>query len=164
MSELFGTAEFWVAISFAAFVSMLFYFRVDKLVTAALDDRAAAIAKELEEAANLREEAQALLASYQRRQRDAEKEAEDILALARKEAELMRAEAEDVLEQQIGRRTKMAEDKIEQAEAQALKEVREVAATTATKAAHQLIKERVDKNLSDELIDKSIQDLKTKLR
>ncbi len=163
MSDIFSTPEFWVAVSFAAFVGMLLYYRVDKMASAALDERASAIAKELEEAANLREEAQSLLASYQRQQRDAEREAEDILTLARKEAERMRQEAEEALERQIQRRTKMAEDKIAQAEAQALKEVREVAAGTAARAAHRLIKERVDETLSDELVEKSIQDLKTKL-
>lgn len=163
MLDSLGTAEFWVAVSFAAFIGLLLYFRIDKFITESLDQRAAAIAKELEEAANLREEAQALLVSYQRKQREAKKEAEEIIAQAHREAERMGREAEEALERQIERRTEMAEDKIAQAEAKAAKEVQKAAAAIATNTARHVIKARMDDNLSNELLDKSIQELKTDL-
>src|SRR5690606_14925248 len=77
--HMFATAEFWVLISFLVFVGVILYYKVPAMVTAALDKRAADIARELDEARRLREEAQALLASYQRKQAEAMQEADAIV-------------------------------------------------------------------------------------
>lgn len=155
--------ETWVLVSFLLFIALLVYFKVPGLVTKALDDRAAAIARELEEAQKLREEAQAILADYQRKQRDAEKEAEGIVTQAMHEAERFAEEARAKLQDSLERRTRIAEEKIEQAEAQALKDVRAAAADLAIAAAERLIATEVKGKKADTLIDKSIKDVQSKL-
>eukprot|EP00439_Symbiodinium_sp_Y106_P088811 s1_g1347.t1 len=133
------------------------------MVTAALDKRADDIKNELDEARKLREEAQQVLASYQRKQRDAEKEAEAIVEQARAEAERLAIETKENLAQQVERRTQLAEDKIGQAEAQALQEVRAVAADIAVSAARKIIEDKLDGAQAAQLIDKSIAEVKDKL-
>ena len=163
MPEFMSAPETWVAVSFIAFVAILIYYKIPKLVTDQLDKRSAIIAKELEEATKLREDAQALLASYQRQQREAEKESENILEQARQEAELMREESEVALAAQIDRRTRLAEERIGQAEAQAMKEVKDIAADIAAEAARKIIADTLDDTSGDKLIEKSIAEVKDKL-
>lgn len=160
---MFSTPEFWVAVSFFVFVGILLYKRVPALIAKALDARAAAIAKEIDEAERLREEAQALLARYQRQQRDAEKEVKAIVDQARAEAELASAEAAKALAAEIDRRTKMAEDKIARAEAQALSDVRTLATDVAIAAARRLIAERLSDARAKALVDAAIKDLRSKI-
>jgi F-type H+-transporting ATPase subunit b len=161
--SFFAQPETWVLVSFLLFIALLMYFKVPGMVTKALDDRAAAIAKELEEAQKLREEAQAILADYQRRQRDAEKEAEGIVTQAMHEAERFAEEAQAKLQDSLERRTRMAEEKIGQAEAQALKDVRAAAADLAIAAAEKLISSEVSGKKADALISQSIKDVQSKL-
>jgi F-type H+-transporting ATPase subunit b len=161
--SVFSDATFWVAISFGLFVALLAYFRVPALMTNALDQRSAQIAKELDDARKLREEAQALLASYQRRQRDAEQEAEGIVSQARAEAERIAEETKKSLGEQLERRTRQAEEKIEQAEAQALKEVRNVAAEVAIAAAQKVIGEKIDSARAETIAQNDIKDVASRL-
>ena len=163
LSEILSNSLTWVTISTLAFVGLMIHFKVPKMATDALDARAEAIAKELEEAAKLREEAQALLASYQRRQREAEKEAEEIIALAKAESVRMRTETEQLLAEHIERRTAMAEDKLARAEAQALNDVRSYAADTAVNATRKLLADRMDETGGAALIDKNIDEIKNKM-
>ena len=128
-------AEFWVAVAFAIFVAIAVYLGMPGMIARALDSRVERIKNELDEATRLREEAQELLAEYRRKQQDAEKEAETIVLEARREGERMRAEAAAKVEEFVARRTKMAETKIAQAEAQALADVRAAAADAAVAAA-----------------------------
>ncbi len=160
---LWQDSTFWVLVSSVIFVGMLVYFGVPALVTNALDKRADDIRNELEEARELREEAQQVLASYQRKQRDAEKEAEAIIDQARAEAERLADETQATLAQQVERRTRLAEDKIAQAEVQALQEVRAIAADVAVAAARRIIEEKLDDTKAAQLIDKSIAEVKGKL-
>src|SRR5262245_65879928 len=102
------TAEFWVAVSFVGFFLILFYYKVPALIAKALDDRAAAIRKELDEARRLREEAQNLLADYQKKHRNAGQEAEAIVEQARREAEAFGAETRKSLAATGGRRRRQA--------------------------------------------------------
>lgn len=163
LSELVSNPLTWVTVSTLAFVGLVIHFKVPKMATDALDARAAAIARELEEAAKLREEAQAILASYQRQQREAEKEAEEIIALAKAESVRMRSETERLLAEHIDRRTAMAENKISQAETQALDDVRSFAADTAVNATRKLLADRIDEAQGAALIDKNIDEIKAKL-
>src|ERR1700737_3520776 len=113
-------AEFWVAAAFVIFVGVLGYFGAHRTLVKSIDDRRDRIKAELDEARRLKEEAQALLAGYERKQQEVEREAQAIIAGARAEAERLAAEAAAKIEEFVARRTRMAQDKIAQAEAQAL--------------------------------------------
>lgn len=154
---------FWVGISLLMFLGFLVYMKVPGMVVSALDARAKKIQEELDNARKLREDAQALLAQYQRRQRAAEQEAEEIVALARADAQRMAEEARVTLATQMERRIKLAEDKITQAEAQALDEVRRTAAEVAVAAARKLIAERLSAEEGARLIDAGIEEMGAKL-
>jgi F-type H+-transporting ATPase subunit b len=160
---MFYTPEFWVAVSFFAFIGILMKMGVPSMLTKALDDRADAVRKELDQARRLREEAQDLLADYQRKQRAADEEAKAIIEQARREAEAMKAESERSLKEQIQRRTKLAEEKIARAEAQAVSEVRAAAVDVAMSAAQRLIADKVAGAAGADLVNRSIRDLKGKL-
>ena len=109
-------AEFWVAVAFVVFLGVLAYLGVHETLVKLVDQRRDRIKAELDEARRLKEEAQALLAQYQRRQREAEQEAAAIIAGASAEAERMLAEAKTKMEEFVARRSSMAETKIAQAE------------------------------------------------
>jgi F-type H+-transporting ATPase subunit b len=154
---------FWVAISTTAFIVLVILAKAPAMIARILDARGAAIAKEIEEARKLREEAQALLASYEKRAREAEKEAQEIVVQARAESERLAVEAKKALDTQIARRAKLAEDKIAQAEAQAVAEVRALAADIAIGAAARVIGQQMTPERAAKLVDASIQGLKTKV-
>ena len=156
-------AEFWVAVAFVVFVGVLIYFRVHKLILDGLDQRTARIKAELDDARRLKEEALALLAAYRRKQSEAEHEAAEIVAGAKAEAERLAIEAKAKMEDFVARRTKMAETRIAQAEAQALADVRAAAAEAAVAAAEKILTKTVKDKVADSLIAKGIEDLKSKL-
>jgi F-type H+-transporting ATPase subunit b len=160
---MFKTAEFWVAVSFFIFVGLLIWKGVPGMITSALDARADKIKAQLDEAQKLREEAQILLAEYERKRKDAEKEAQSIVDQAEKEAESFAVEARVKLKDSMARRTKMAEDKIAQAEAQAVKEVRAAAADLAITAATTMVADSAKGAKGNKLIDESIALIKTRL-
>lgn len=157
------TPEFWVAVAFALFMAMLVYYGVPRLVTKALDDRAESIRKELDEARRLRDEAQQLLADYKKKREMAEAEAKAIVDTARVEAEGLAAETRRNLAETLERRTRLAEDKISRAEAQAVSEVRSASVDAAVAAAEQLIKGKLAGNAGSGLIEQGIKDLKGRL-
>lgn len=158
-----NSPEFWVAISFLIFLGILFKMGVPALLTKALDDRADMVRKELDQARRLREEAQDLLADYQRKQRAADEEAKAIIDQARREAEAMKAESARSLKEQLERRTRLAEEKIARAEAQAVSEVRAAAVDVAMSTAERLIAEKLAADGGAELMSRSIRDLRGKL-
>lgn len=155
--------EFWVTIAFVVFVLGLGYIGVHKMVAKALDERAGRIKAELDEARRLKDEAAALLADYQRRRQEAEGEAQEIVAGAKAEAERLAAEAHAKIEEFVARRTKMAETKIAQAEAQATADVRAAAADAAVAAAERILRQQTRGDLANALIDKGIDDVRKKL-
>ena len=154
---------FWVAVSFFGFIGLLVYFKVPAMVAKTLDDRADAIRNELDEARKLREEARALLADYQRKQKEAEQTADDIVSQARKEAESVAAEMRQALQDSLEKRGKLAEEKIALAEVQAMGEVRAAAVDMAIAAAEKLIGDKLSAQDAERLIDQSTQYVKTKL-
>ena len=156
-------AEFWVAAAFVIFVGVLGYFGVHKLLLKGIDERRDRIKAELDEARRLKAEAEALLATYRRKQQEAEQEALAIVASAKGEAERLGVEAEAKIEEFVARRTKMAESKIAQAEAQALADVRSAAAEAAVAAAEIILAHTVKDKVADDLIAKGIADLKGNL-
>ncbi len=128
-------AEAWVAIAFVLFLGLLVYLGAHRRIIGGIDQRQERIKAELDEAVRLREEARAVLVEFERKGREAESEAAAIIAGAKVEAERLAAEAKTRMEDFVVRRTKMAENKIAQAEAQALADVRSAAAETAVAAA-----------------------------
>ncbi len=156
-------ATFWALVGLVLFFALIIWLKVPGKVGAALDNRADTIRQELEEARRLREEAQALLAEYQRKRHEAEEEAEAIVAEARHEAERMTIEANQALEEMIERRTRAAERKIEQAEGQALAEVRARATDIAVAAAEAILAAKVKDKVADDLLAKSIEDVRARL-
>ena len=156
-------AEFWVAVAFVIFVGILIYVGVPKMLTNALDDRAKRVRTELDEARRLKEEAQKLLAEYRAKQRQADQEAVAIVEGAKAEAERIAAESKVKMEEFVARRTKMAETKIAQAEAQAVADVRAAAAEAAVAAAEKILTQSVKGNVADDLLSRGIGDVKTKL-
>lgn len=156
-------ATFWALVALILFFVLLVYLKVPGQITSALDKRAETIRKELDEARRLREEAQALLADYQRKGREAESEAEEIVDQAKREADALTAEAGRRLEEYVASRTRQAEQKIAQAEAQALQEVRVLSADVAVAAAEKILGARVKGATADGLIARSISDVKSKL-
>lgn len=129
------SAEFWVGASFFIFLGILGYLGVHRKLLAGIDARGQRIAAQLAEAERLRNEAAALLKSYDAKRVAAEKEAGDIVAAAKDEASRLEAEAKARLDEFVKRRTAQAELKIRQAEEQASAEVRAAAVTLATKTA-----------------------------
>jgi F-type H+-transporting ATPase subunit b len=159
---IFASAEFWVAIGLALF---LFFIgkRALNLVNVALDDRALRIKNRIDEATRAAEEAQALLATYERKQRDAAEEAESILDNARREAKRFTAEAKADLERTLKRREVQAMERIAQAEQAAVAEVRARAVDVAIEATRSLMAERLTPAQGDALINAAIKELPEKL-
>jgi F-type H+-transporting ATPase subunit b len=155
--------EFWVAVAFVIFLAILLYVGVHATITQALDKRRSRIVSELEEAAKLKGEAQALLADYRQKTANAEQEAAAIIEAAKADAERLAAEAHAKLEDFVARRTKMAETKIAQAEQQALAEVRNVAAEAAVAAAEKVLAQTTKGSVANQLITRGIEDVKKKL-
>jgi F-type H+-transporting ATPase subunit b len=160
---MFHNPEIWVAIGFLIFVGILIYVGVPGLITKALDDRAKRVQAELDEARRLKDEAQKLLAEYQAKQKKAEAEAASIIEGAKAEAERIAADAKGKMEEFVARRTKMAETKIAQAEAQAVADVRAAAADAAVAAAERILTDTVKGKVADDLIARGIGDVKAKL-
>lgn len=157
----YADAAFWVGVAF--FVVLFLAIRpVGRALTAALDGRTAKIKARLDEAARLREDAQELLATFQRKQRDAMKEAEEIIAHAKVEAERLSKQAAKDLEDALKRREHQALERISMAEAQALKEVQNLAVDVAINAARAVMIQSVSEAQKSALVDAAIQDLPRK--
>ena len=151
-------ASFWVAAAFFVFIGLLLKVGYKRVVTL-LDARADSISAEIEEAKQLREEAQQLLASYQRKHRDAVKEAEEIIEQAKIEAQRMSSQATASLQSELLQRSQIAKEKIARAEAQVIDEVKEVAVALASRASIQLIQEQLSKEQGQTIIDAAIKEL-----
>tara|TARA_R110002020_G_scaffold86731_7_gene214125 strand:+ start:227 stop:706 length:480 start_codon:yes stop_codon:yes gene_type:complete len=156
-------ATFFALVGLIIFLAILAYVKVPAMLTGALDKRADQIRNELEQAKKLREEAQQLLAEYQRKRKEAESEAQSILSAAEREANVLREEAKAKTEDYVTRRTAMAEQKIRQAESDAINEVRASAVDLAIAAAERLIADKVDSKTSGDLFKASLGDMKTRL-
>ena len=162
MPEALAETENWVAIGFLCFLGLLAYLGAHRKALEALDQRQARIKAEFDEARRLREEAQALLAEFERKGREAEAEAEAIIASAKAEAERLAAEAKTRMEDFVARRTKMAEAKIVQAEAQALADVHSAAADAAVAAAEKILSASAKGKVAEDLLTRGIEDVRKK--
>jgi len=163
LSEMMMETETWVALAFVLFVGGLGYIGVHRMIAKSLDERGARIKAELDEARKLKDDAAQLLAEYQRKRHEAEGEAQEIIAGAKAEAERLAVEAKAKIEEFVARRTKMAETKIAQAEAQATADVRSAAAEAAIAAAEKILTQETKGKLAGELIAKGIEEVRKKL-
>jgi F-type H+-transporting ATPase subunit b len=161
--DILKDPEFWVAVGFVMVIALLVWKGVPGMVGKMLDQRAAVISAELDEAKRLRAEAAALLADYKKRAAGAEAEARAIVDAATAEAAQFQKDSRIALEAQIARRAAAAQDKIAQAEATALNEIRALAADSAVNAAQKLIAARLDETRAKTLIADSIKGLGEKL-
>lgn len=151
-----SNTDFVVSIAFLIFIGILLYYKVPGLVGDMLDKRAAGIKSELDEAKALREEAQSLLASYERKQKEVQEQADRIVAAAKEEATNAATAAKDDIAKSITRRLAAAEEQIASAQAGAVKEVRDQAIAVAVGAAKDVIAKQMDAKAAGSLIDDAI--------
>lgn len=163
MMGIFYDTYFVVALSFVLFVALVWYYGAFRIPLRALDDRADRIRRELDDAKRLREEAQGLLANYERRQRDVEEQAGAIVARAREDAQIAAEEAKKSLADSVKRRLKAAEEQIAAAEASAIREVKDRAVAIATQAAAEVIARGMTADAADRRIDASIEEVGRRL-
>lgn len=149
-------ATVWVLLGLVFFFGILVYMKVPGMLMSALDKRADKIRDELEEARRLREEAEALLADYKKKTSSAQEEADAIIAQAQREAEALSAEAKTRIEEYVARRTRAVEQRIAQAETQAVADVKSRAIDVASAAAALILGERAKGKDGDELVQRSI--------
>ena len=156
-------ATFWAMIALFIFIGVVIYMKVPGMIAKALDERAAKIRNDLDEASRLRDEAQQLLVEFQKKRKEAEKEAADMVAAAKRESDLIIEEAHKKTEEYVARRAALAEQKIGQAERDAVNEVRSIAVDVATEAARKLLAGKLDEKTSAELFSDSLTAVQTKL-
>jgi F-type H+-transporting ATPase subunit b len=158
-----SNTDFIVAISFLLFLGVLFYFKVPAMIGGLLDKRAEGIKSELDEARALREEAQSLLASYERKQREVQEQADRIVQAAKESAAEAGEQAKKDLAASIERRVQAASDQIASAESAAIKKVRDEAARIAVAAAGEVIAKQMTPAKSGALVDEAIKVVQSKL-
>lgn len=156
------SAEFWVTVAFVILLAVALYYGL-RPILAMIDRRAAAIRQQIDEAEQLREEAQQRLADYKRKQREAQREAEEIIEHAKAEAKRMEERAAKDLEAQVKRRERLTMEKIEQAEQRAVSEVRNHAVDVAILATERLLRDNLSDAKASALIDEAITDVSKRL-
>jgi F-type H+-transporting ATPase subunit b len=155
--------DFVVLLGLLLFIAILVYFKVPSLLGGMLDSRAEGIKSELEEARSLREDAQKLLADYERKQKEVQEQADRIVSAAKSEAAAAAEQAKEDLAKSVERRLASAEEQIGSAQASAVKEVRDQAATIAVAAAHDIMAKQMTAKDGNSLIDDAIAQVETKL-
>lgn len=158
----YQTAEFWVLVAFFMLIGAIGK-NAYVHITAALDMRSEAIKEQIEEAAKLRDEAQEMLASFERKQRDAANEAKGIVEHAQKEASRIADHAVEELKKSLKRREQLAMERIAQAEAKAIEEVRTLAVDVTISATRRLLSEKMSSAKASSVIDGAIDELPEKL-
>lgn len=158
-----SNTDFIVLVAFILFIAVLFYFKVPGMISKMLDDRASGIQSEINEARALREEAQTLLASYERKQKEVQSQADKIVDQAKKDAEAAAEQARADLKTSIERRLAAANDQIASAEAGAVKEVRDTAAMVAVQAARDVIAKQMTATDGNKLIEDAIAEVDARL-
>ncbi len=162
IDALIHDPAFWVLVAFFGLLAVFVFLKVPGTVGAQLDKRSAQIESDIREAEKLREEVQDLLATYERKQKDALREAEGILANAKSEVERMGVQGKERLEQALARREKQAMDRIAQVEAQAIDEVRNLAVDIAMDATREMVAAQAAVK-GDAMVDAAIGELAKKL-
>lgn len=156
-------ATFFALVGLVLFFALIVYLKVPGMMAKSLDERASKISHELDEAKRLREEAQALLAEYQRKRKEAEADAAEILAAAQREAAMLTEEARQKTEEFVARRNALSEQKIKQAEADAIGAVRNAAIDLAIAAAEKVIAQKADANTQTALFKDAVTTVQSRL-
>ena len=156
-------ATFFVALSFVLFVFFVIWVGLPSTIIKSLDERSEKIKNELDEARALHEEAQKLLANEKRKLEKCDSDVKEILKKASDQAALITEKSNILLQEEIKRKQKQADIKIDQAKDDAIREVKAKAAELSLIIAREYLKENIDDKISSELIDKSIVDLKNNL-
>lgn len=159
----YADTSFWAGASFVVFVGGVVATKAHKKIAEMLDGRVDEIKAQIDEAKTLREEAENLLGEYQRKQRDAEKEAADMLEHAKADAKIMLDEAKSDIEEMAARRTRVAQEKIAQAEASAVKEVQKVAVDAAISAATSVLADELKGDTGSAIVNQAIEEVGQKL-
>lgn len=157
-------ATFFAFVGLVLFFALVIYLKVPGMVAKSLDERADKIRGELAEAKRLREEAQHVLAEYQRKRKEAEADAASIVAAAEREAAMLTAEAKQKTEEFVARRNALSEQKIKQAETDAINAVRAAAVDLAIAAAETIIVKKADAAVQDDLIKSAVGEVKSRLQ
>jgi len=155
--------EIVVGIGFVIFVAVLLYYKVPAMIARKLDERAVRIRAELDEARALRDEAQSLLASYERRQREVKTHAEGIVTAAKAEAEKAAAAAKEDIRRSVARRMQTATEQIAAAEQAAVRQIKDRAVAVAVAAAADVLKGGMKADDANRLIDAAIDEVGAKL-
>ena len=156
-------ATFFALVGLVLFLALVVYLKVPGMMAKSLDERAANIRNELDEAKRLREEAQALLVEYQRKRQEAEADAANIVASAEREAAILTEEARQKTEEFVARRNALSEQKIKQAEADAIGAVRAAAVDIAVAAAEKVIAAKADASAQETLFRDALSKVQTRL-
>ncbi|MFY0679680.1 MAG: F0F1 ATP synthase subunit B [Thalassovita sp.] len=158
-----NNTDFIVTLAFLLFLAVLAYFKVPSMLGGLLDKRSADIKNDLDEARALREEAQGILASYERKQQEVREQADRIVAQAKEDAAAFAEQAKIDLEASLARRLQSAEDQIASAESSAVKEVRDAAIGIAVGVANDVIAKQMTAAQGNKLIDAAIAEVDAKL-
>lgn len=158
-----GNTDFVVLLGLIVFVGILIYYKVPGMIGKMLDSRAEGIEAELDEARSLREEAQSLLASYERKQREVQDQAARIVEAAKEEANIAADQARADLEVSLERRMSAAKDQIANAQSAAIKEVKDQSVSIAVAAARDVIAKQMTAAKGNSLIDNAISEVEAKL-
>ena len=159
---LYHDPAFWVAMGFVGFLYVLVRYAI-KPINAALDARAAKIKDQLEQAAQLKAQAQALLVEYEKQKKAAAKEAKAIVETAKKDAQDLRTKAVEELQAALTRRTQQAEEKIARAQADATRAIREQIVTLASEAAREVVAARLKNRNDDPAVTRAVAAISTKI-
>jgi F-type H+-transporting ATPase subunit b len=161
--EIWYNSTFVVGVAFVLFLALLLYLGVHRFIGKALDDRAARIRAELNEARQLREEAQELFAEFERKQRQVAGQADEIVAHAKAEAEAAAERAKADIKLSIERRLKAADEQIAMAESNAVRQVKDRAVAIAIAAAADVLRARLGQDRAHGLVDEAIEEVGSKL-
>ncbi|TDK37492.1 F0F1 ATP synthase subunit B [Rhizobium deserti] len=156
-------ATFFAFVGLVLFIALIAYLKVPGMMAKSLDERAQNIRDELDEAKRLREEAQQLLGEYQRKRKEAEAEAAQIVASAEREAAALTEEARQKTEEFVARRNALSEQKIKQAESDAIAAVRSAAVDLAIAAAESVIARKADASTQEALFKDAVGTVQTRL-
>nr|WP_295744055.1 F0F1 ATP synthase subunit B [uncultured Acidocella sp.] len=162
-------AQFWAHGTFWVFIAIVIFAviagrKVLQGIGGLLDARTKAVQAALDEAAQLKAEAEAMLAEAKQKQAQAQEDARHILATAHAEAQRLAAELAAEAQATAQRREKMALERIQAAESAAVKEVRAAAIDIATAASAALLRDSVSNDTDAALIDHAITALPKALR
>jgi F-type H+-transporting ATPase subunit b len=157
--EFFSQPASWTLVAFTIFVVIAIYLKAPSIVAKLLDEQIERVKKELSDAIDLKEEANSLLAEYQRKKEAAEQEAIEIISSAKERAKTYESSALIKSEEIIKRQEVQSIEKINQAEIQAMSRIRKTIIDQSIDSAEKLVSEKISTEKSDQILSDSLKDL-----